>query len=50
MSWCPICALCRRINRWWRRRRPLTPEQEIERAIERLNRHEEAARQAGWWW
>ena len=31
-----------------RARRPLTPEQEAERAIRRLNREQEALRRAGW--
>lgn len=31
-----------------RRRRPLSPEQEVDRVIRELNRHQELARRAGW--
>lgn len=50
MRFCPICAVARRVKRWARRRRPLTPQQQVERDIERLNRYQEQARRAGWRW
>jgi len=42
--------LHRALKRYYRRRarRPLTPEQEAERAIARLNREQELARRLGW--
>lgn len=46
---CPLCALARRIRRWARRRRPLSVSEQVERDLARLHRHEQAAREAGWW-
>lgn len=43
-------ALYWSLLRYYRRRarRPLTPEQEADRAIARLNREQEALRRLGW--
>ena len=42
--------LHRALKRYYQRRgrRPLTPEQEVARAIARLNRDQEIARRLGW--
>jgi len=42
--------LHRALKRFYQRRarRPLTPEQEVERTIARLNREQELARRLGW--
>lgn len=42
--------LHRALKRYYQRRgrQPLTPEQEAERAIARLNREQELARRLGW--